>query len=146
MSSRSLLPTEWRLRTCKSVGVAVGVGASCDKLRCILQAKFAALSTSAKQWSDQTGATLRSAAVGHFGGGTDSPTASSTLKEIARSRSEALPESAAGAPGRQQQADGKQKDAGLGRDQELEAYLHVSLYLPLPSCDSRDVWSGMAIN
>ena len=43
-----------------------------------------------------------------------------------------MPESAAGAAERQQQADGKQKDAGLGRDQELEAYLHVSLCLPLP--------------
>ena len=119
-------------------------GASCEKSRCILQAKFAALSTSAKQWSDQTGATLRSAAAGHFGGGTDSPTASSTLKEIARSRSEALPESAARAPGRQQQAGGQQKDAGLGHDQELEAYLHVSLNLPFPSCDRRALWSGMA--
>ena len=87
---------------------------------------------SAKQWSDQTGATLRSAAAGHFGGSTDSPTASSTLKEIARSRSEALPEGTAGAPGSQQQAGGKQKDAGLGRDQELEAYLHVRLCLRLP--------------
>ena len=74
---------------------------------------------------------------GHFRGGTDSPTASSTLKEIARSGSEALPESAAGAPGRPQQAGGQQKDAGLGRDQELEAYLHVSLRLPLPGlCQS----------
>ncbi len=91
-----------------------------------MQAKFAALSTSAKQWTDQTGTTLRNAAAGHFGGSTDSPTASSTLKEIARSQSGALPASAAPESGKENQAAAKQKDAGLGHDQELEAYLHVS--------------------
>lgn len=91
-----------------------------------LQAKFVALSTSAKQWTDSTGTTLRNAAAGHFGGGTDSPTASSTLKEIARGQSGALPGSSAPDSGKENQAAAEQKDAGLGHDQELEAYLHVS--------------------
>ena len=114
-------------------------GAACNtraaavcRMPCLfMQAKFAALSTSAKQWTDQTGTTLRNAAAGHFGGSTDSPTASSTLKEIARSKSGALPASAAQESGKENQAAAKQKDAGLGHDQELEAYLHVSSRLPV---------------
>ena len=93
----------------------------------MVQAKLAALSTSAKQWTDQTGTTLRNAAVGHFGGSTDSPTASGTLKEIARGKSVTLPDSSAALSDKENQADVKQKDASLGHDQELEAYLHVSL-------------------
>lgn len=91
------------------------------------QAKFAALSTSAKLWSDQTGATLRSTAASHFGGTPDSPTASSTLKEIARGKSGLLADSSAAEGSQGKQADAKEKTAGLGHDQELEAYLHVRL-------------------
>ncbi len=96
------------------------------------QAKFAALSTSAKLWGDQTGATLRSAAASHFGGSSDSPTASSTLKEIARGKSEVLADNLAAEGSQGKQADAKEKIAGFGHDQELEAFLHVRIQMHLP--------------
>ena len=104
------------------------------KLSGVVQARFAALSTSAKQWTDQTGTTLRNAAAGHFGGSTDSPTASSTLKEIARSKSGALAGSSAPESGNDNPGAAEQRDAGLGLDQELEAYLHVSPNCPCLIC------------
>lgn len=85
------------------------------------QAQLTRLSASAKEWSAQTGASLRTAAT-HFGvpGATEqhanSLAASGRSPLAARSLDGASPTLA---------ATGARSGVGLGHDQELEAYLRV---------------------
>ncbi len=98
-----------------------------------LQVRLAQLSTSAKQWSSQTQAQLRTVAAGHFGTPGEAP--SSALHEIAAARGSGA---AAGAAAAAASSSSREPDASaapegeLDADQELEAYLRVrALSLPL---------------
>ncbi len=89
-----------------------------------MQVRLAQLSTTAKQWTSQTQASLRSVAVGHFGATGEAP--SSALHEIAAARGSGAAAGAAtaAADGGDPHSSGEPA-AELDADQELEAYLRV---------------------
>lgn len=90
-----------------------------------MQVRLAQLSTSAKQWSSQTQASLRSVAAGHFGTPGEAP--SSALHEIAAARGAggAAGAAAAAASSSREPDAAAKPEAELDADQELEAYLRV---------------------
>ena len=91
------------------------------------QVRLLQLSTSAKQWSSQTQASLRSVAAGHFGTTGEAP--SSALHEIAAARGSgaAAGTAAAAASSSTEPEASAQPEGELDADQELEAYLRVLL-------------------
>ncbi len=94
-----------------------------------MQVRLAQLSTTAKQWTSQTQASLRSAAVGHFGATGEAP--SSALHEIAAARGSGV---AAGAVAATADGASGEPAAELDADQELEAYLRVRAVRWLELC------------
>ncbi len=93
-----------------------------------MQAQLSRLSTSAKAWGAQTGATLASVASGHLGSASALQHANSLAATRAAPSSGAAARSAEGASpsgGSAAAREPRPAEAGLGRDQELEAYLRV---------------------
>lgn len=102
---------------------------SFETLHASAQTRIAQLSTTAKQWSTQTGASLRSVAASHFGPQGEAP--SSTLHEIVATRAASSGSQAASAEPGSSSGQGNASRGGIGAeleaDQELEAYLRVGV-------------------